>query len=518
MNATERAALLHGLEIHDELFDTVDERTLEILERRRRTAVVRRRGWLVRRALLVADVAGLGAAIFIAEWIVNRHAGGALDAQAEVILFLASLPGWVVVAKLYGLYDRDEERTDHSTVDDFVGVFHMVTVCTWLFWVGTLLTSLAAPIAPKLVLFWFTAVVGVFGARALARAVIRRSPLYLQNAVIVGAGDVGQLVAKKLLQHPEYGINLVGFIDSAPKERRDDLEHLALLGGADRLPSIIRAFDIERVVVAFSNQSHEETLSLIREIKDLDVQVDIVPRLFELVGPGAPVHTVEGLPLVSLPPLRLSRSSRLLKRAMDVVFATLGLVVLAPLILVVAVAIKIETRGPVFFRQKRMGVASRPFTILKFRSMRADAEERKSEVAHLNKHLGAGGDPRMFKIDDDPRVTGVGRVLRRFSLDELPQLLNVIRGEMSLVGPRPLILDEDQHVEAWARKRLDLRPGITGVWQVLGRDSISFDEMVKFDYLYVTNWSLAGDFRLLLRTLPRVARSASAPSSAHRRP
>jgi exopolysaccharide biosynthesis polyprenyl glycosylphosphotransferase len=506
MNATERAALLQGLELHGELFDTVDERTLEILDRRRRTAVVRRRGWLVRRMLLGADLLGLVVAIFLAEWVVNAHSStGTLDARAEVLLFLATLPGWVVIAKLYGLYDRDEERTDHSTADDFAGVFHMVTVCTWLFAVGSSLTGLAHPTAPKLALFWGSATILVSTGRAAARAIARRNPLYLQNTVIVGAGDVGQLVARKILQHPEYGINLVGFLDDNPKERRDDLEHLALLGSVDRLPILVRVFDVERVVIAFSNDSHEETLSLIRELRDLDVQIDIVPRFFELVAPGVEIHTVEGLPMLGLRPFRLSWSSRLLKRALDVAVAGVALVILAPLLVVVALLIKLDSRGPVFFRQERMGSRDCPFRIFKFRSMVADADQRKSEFAHLNKHLSPGADSRMFKIPGDPRVTRVGRVLRRYSLDELPQLMNVFRGEMSLVGPRPLILDEDRHVQGWARERLGLRPGITGLWQVLGRSDIPFSEMVALDYVYVTNWSIWGDLRLIFRTIPKIA-------------
>ena len=254
----------------------------------------------------------------------------------------------------------------------------------------------------------------------MSRAVCRRSLIYLQNTVIVGAGDVGQLVARKLLQHPEYGINLVGFVDADPKDRRHDLEHLALLGGTERLPAIVRLFDVERVIIAFSNESHEEMLDIIRELKDLDVQIDIVPRLFELVGPGVGVHTVEGLPMIGLPPLRLSRSSRLLKRTTDVVLALFALVVLAPVFAMIAVLIKLDSRGPVFFRQVRMGRGDKTFRIFKFRSMTEDADERKAEVAHLNKHLRIGGDPRMFKITRDPRVTGIGRRLRKASLDELP--------------------------------------------------------------------------------------------------
>jgi exopolysaccharide biosynthesis polyprenyl glycosylphosphotransferase len=305
-------------------------------------------------------------------------------------------------------------------------------------------------------------------------------------------------------------MNLVGFVDAEPKERREGLEHLALLGDTERLPAIIRFLDVERVIVAFSNDSHEETLESLRSLKDLDVQIDIVPRLFEFVGQGVEVHTVEGLPLIGLPPLRLSRSSRLVKRTTDLALTIPALVFLAPLLALLALMIRIDSPGPVFFRQIRIGAAGRTFRIFKFRSMHADADERKPDVAHLNRHLAPGGDPRMFKIVDDPRVTRVGKLLRRFCLDELPQLLNVLVGEMSLVGPRPLILDEDRHVERWARQRLNLKPGVTGPWQVLGRSEIPFEEMVRLDYLYVTRWSLIGDLRLIALTIPALFRRAKA--------
>jgi exopolysaccharide biosynthesis polyprenyl glycosylphosphotransferase len=508
MNLTERAALRDGFELHDEMTGMVDERTLEILDRRRRTAVVRRRGWLVRRMLLGADVVGLLAAMLLVEWIASTGGNaGAVDLRAETLLLVASIPGWIVVSKLYGLYDKDEERTDHSTTDDLAGVFHVITICTWLFWAGSYVTGVAHPTATKLVVFWVTAILFVSFGRAAARWLSRRSFAYLQNTVIIGAGDVGQLIAHKLLQHPEYGINLVGFVDDQPKERREDLDTLALLGGIDRLPSVVRLLDVERVIVAFSNDRREDILDLVRELNDLDVQVDIVPRFFDVVSPGVDLHSVEGLPLIGLRAPRLSRSSRFVKRGLDLMLVGAGLIVLAPFFAVVAVAIKLDSGGPVFFRQVRMG-ARGTFSIYKLRTMVADAEARKPEVASLNKHARNGGDARMFKIDDDPRVTRVGRVLRRLSLDELPQLWNVLRGEMSLVGPRPLILEEDAHVTDWAQRRLDLKPGITGIWQVLGRDGIPFEEMVKFDYVYVTSWSLGGDLRLLLRTIPILLRGA----------
>ncbi|OAI55276.1 hypothetical protein AYO48_04035 [Gaiella sp. SCGC AG-212-M14] len=514
MNATtERGALLKGLEVYDEMHAVVDDRTLEILDHRRRTAVIKRRGWLVRRMLLLADVVGLTVAFLLAEWLSGARIGAAdhVDKRAEILIFALSIPAWIVVTKLYGLYDRDEERTDHSTADDVVGVFHMVTVCAWLFFGFTYLTSVAHPDLPKLLLFWALAVGLVSVGRAGARAYCCRHISYLQNTIIVGGGDVGQLVAKKFLKHPEYGINLLGFVDDTPKERRDDLEHLTLLGPVDRLPALVRLFDVERVVIAFSRDTHERTLELIRSMKDLDVQIDIVPRLFELVGANYDIHTVEGLPLIGLPPFRLARSAKLLKRTFDLGLTIPALILLAPAFAVIAVLIKRDSPGRVFFRQIRVGCNGQTFRIWKFRTMLPDADERKHEVAHLNKHLQDGGDPRMFKIPNDPRVTRLGRWLRRFSIDELPQLFNVVRGEMSLVGPRPLILDEDRHVNAWARQRLDLKPGCTGPWQVMGGSGIPFEEMVRLDYHYVTGWSLRGDLLLLLRTLPVVAARPSNP-------
>ena len=192
----------------------------------------------------------------------------------------------------------------------------------------------------------------------------------------------------------------------------------------------------------------------------------------------------------------------------DVFRAATGMVLLSPVFIAVAVMIKLDSRGPVFFRQVRMGAGGRTFRVFKFRTMVADAESMKLDVAHLNMHN--GGDARMFKVPDDPRVTRLGRLLRRWRIDELPQLLNVLAGTMSIVGPRPLILDEDQHVSSWARRRLDLKPGITGLWQVLGASDIPFEEMTKLDYLYVTNWSLREDLRLILLTLPALTRARSA--------
>jgi exopolysaccharide biosynthesis polyprenyl glycosylphosphotransferase len=490
-----------------------DERTTRALQPGRRARVIPDRGWLVRRALLLADMLALCVAFGVVQLVfgVSTQLTDRYDAVEELGFFLATIPLWVVVAKLYGLYDRDEDRADNTTADDLVGVLHVLTIGTWLVFAVSSLSGLANPQIGKVFMFWGLGILFVTLSRAGARTYCRRQPAYLQNTLVVGAGDVGQLLVVRLLQHPEYGIKVLGFVDAEPKEPREELAHIPILGTTEDLPDLVGSMNVERVIIAFSGDSHEETLDLMRILKEFDLRVDIVPRLFELVPPSADIHMLEGVPLIGLPRQELSRSSLLLKRAMDVAISLLALALLSPLLLVIALLVKLESRGPVLFSQVRMGLGERQFVIFKFRTMAANAEEQKQDVAHLNKHARNGGDPRMFKIPDDPRLTRVGRVLRRYSLDELPQLLNVLRGEMSLVGPRPLILDEHHFVDDWGLRRLDLKPGITGLWQVLGRDSIPFEEMVRLDYLYVTTWSLWSDIRLLLRTFPSLAKGEQPP-------
>jgi exopolysaccharide biosynthesis polyprenyl glycosylphosphotransferase len=487
------------------LLDLVDDRTRNLIHKRRGSD--RRRGWLVRRALAAADAAGILLAFALTEIFFPPDVEPQFDrfgTQIEVMLFALTLPLWIVLGRIYHLYSSDEERTDHSGVDDFFSVFNMVTVGSWLFFALAYVFDFANPSFPKLALFWAFAIVLVPVCRTIARALCRRSDTYVLNTLILGAGHVGQRVAKKLLQHPEYRVNVVGFVDEHPRARTDGLEHLGVVGRPAEMPEIVSGLGVDRVIVAFSQHPHGETLEIIRDLNQRGVQVDVVPRLFEALGPHATMHAAEGLTLIGLPPAHWSRSSLLFKRATDIVISFVGLLVLAPAFLFIAAAIKLDSRGPVFFRQVRMGQGNSRFRILKFRTMVADADAHKGEVVHLNKH--AGSDERMFKAPNDPRVTRVGRLLRRYSIDELPQLVNVLVGDMSLVGPRPLIPEEHRHVDGWGRKRLDLKPGITGLWQVLGRDDIPFGEMVELDHRYVTTWSLFEDLRLLLRTVPVVLR------------
>jgi exopolysaccharide biosynthesis polyprenyl glycosylphosphotransferase len=465
----------------------------------------RRRTWLSRLMLVHADLFALLFAYFTAE----RLFGGSLPSQGGLTeaggLFVLTLPLWILAIKSSRLYSRDDEVIQHSTLDEVPRLLQIATIGAWGFVVLAWLFSVPAPAMGQLIGFWLLAGLLLPAVRVLGRSEFQRDPDFAQNTVIVGAGTVGQLLAHKILGHPEYHLRLLGFVDAEPKDRRDDLDDLHILGRPEELPRLVDELGLERVVVAFSNDSHEETMDLIRLLRDHSVRIDIVPRLFDVLPPRLTNHMVEGIPLLTLPRLRLSPGSRFMKRAFDLVLSSIGLLVLAPFIGVVALLIKLDG-GPVFFRQVRMGAGDREFRMWKFRTMVVDADERKADVAHLNKHARPGGDPRMFKIESDPRVTRVGHFLRRYSLDELPQLINVVTGEMSLIGPRPLILEEDGHIHQWGRKRLLLKPGMTGLWQVLGRSAIPFDEMVKLDYLYVTTWSLTGDFRLLLQTIPAIAR------------
>jgi exopolysaccharide biosynthesis polyprenyl glycosylphosphotransferase len=483
-----------------EVFASADTRTLDLVERRRAAGRPHRRGWLVRRALVVADVVGLAAAFLVV--VAAFGARGDMHGLAEYGLMIATLPVWILLAKVYGLYDQDEERTHHPTTDDFVGVFHLVTVGTWLYFAGATLTGFSDPQLSKVLTLWVLAVASIALARTVARACCRRSVSYLQNTIIVGAGDVGQSVARKLLRHPEYGMNLVGFVDSEPKARQEGLDHVALLGSPDQLAEMIHMLDVERVIVAFSNTSSEATLELVRSLKSLPVKVAIVPRLFEVVGPGVKFDTVEALPLVELPTARPARSAQWAKRAIDIVAAGLALAVTAPLFAFVAWRVKRDSEGPVFFRQTRLGRDRVPFTALKFRTMRIDADQS-AHREYIQRTMDARVAPTsngLYKLEREDAVTASGRWLRKTSLDELPQLINVLRGEMSLVGPRPCIAYETEHFEPHHFDRFLVLPGITGLWQVTARAQATFREALDMDVAYARGWSLGLDLRLLCRT------------------
>ena len=468
----------------------------------------RSRGWIVRRALLCADLVGLIAAFLVSE-ITLGHVFDQIhpDVAKLFVFFVISLPAWVIAAKLYGLYDRDEERTDHSTTDDVVGVFHLVTVGVWILFAGAWVTGVTHPDLEKTALFWGLSILFITVGRAVARSIVRRSSSYVQNAVVVGGGHVGQLIARKYLMHPEYGIRLLGVVDDQPLEQRDELLGIELWH-TDELRERVQERQIDRVVFAFSHDSHQQTLALIRELRQLNVQIDLVPRLYEVMPPNVDVHSVEGLPLLSLRPIRISRSSRLVKRTIDVVGASILLILTAPLFALFTWRIKRDSPGPVFFRQTRLGQDMKEFTALKFRTMTHtvhDGEHREyvQSIMSSRASVGANG---LYKLERGDAVTKVGRGLRKTSLDELPQLLNVLRGDMSLVGPRPCIPYETSLFGPHHFERFLVPAGITGLWQVTARSRATFGEALDLDVADARGCSLGLDLRLLARTPLQVFR------------
>jgi exopolysaccharide biosynthesis polyprenyl glycosylphosphotransferase len=474
------------------------------LARRRRQGVVRRRGTLIRRAFVLTDVLALTAAFLIAERMYGIQYpswDNALSSSSEYIVFAASLPVWLLILKLYGLYGRDEELIDHSSADDVVPVFNAVTVGVWLFMGSAWATRLAQPKFPKLFTFWLAAFALAMAGRIIARQIARRSPGYVQNVVIVGADPSGQLVARKILQHPEYGLNLLGFVDARPPVLDPPLQNVPFLGTAGDLPQLLHGRDVERVIIAGHVPGTTET-GLVHELKRSGVYIDVLSRLFDVLGPGVSSYKIEGVLVLGLAPTQHSRLSLAVKRVIDLGLASAILVVTAPLFAWISWRIRRESRGPILFRQTRLGRGMREFTMLKFRTMvvGADQERHRAYVAEIMDREAVPTDTGLYKLERRDEITGFGRWLRKTSLDELPQLLNVLKGEMSLVGPRPCLPYETENFEPHHYERFSVPAGLTGYWQVAARARSTYVEALELDVAYARDWSLGLDLWLLART------------------
>jgi exopolysaccharide biosynthesis polyprenyl glycosylphosphotransferase len=436
-----------------------------------------------RRLLGVADVLAVTVTLIVVLNVLGRD-------QAALIA-LASMPLIIVPFKIAGLYDRDDLRLVHSTLDE-VPILMQLTA---LFALGvTILQSVAVRGnlgGDQIAALWLGAFATIVAGRALARWLAgRTSPL--ERCLVIGEPERADRIRTRLAASRARAT----VVASLPVVAED----IESLGGSGAIRALVRELDVHRIVVAPGASDTTGTAGLIRIAKAVGVRVSVLPRMFEVVGSSVEFDDVDGMTMLGIRRFGLSQSSRVLKRAFDLVAATIGLLLIAPIMSVIALAIRLDSKGPVLFRQVRVGRDGRHFSIYKFRTMVVDAEARKDDLRALNE-AGAG----LFKITDDPRVTRVGKLLRGTSLDELPQIFNVIRGEMSLVGPRPLVVDEDAQVLGLDRSRLHLTPGMTGPWQVLGT-RVPMQEMVGIDYLYVANWSLWLDVKILLRTVHHVLR------------
>ena len=463
-----------------------------------RTGLKRGRTWM----LITGDLLALASAYAIA-YLVSAKIGSLppVSAPAWFLLAVAATAPvvWVAVFTAYHLYENDHLRISVSSFDELADLFHAMLAGS----LGYLILSQGVNFffdwwiytAVEAALFLSGALVLVPIVRGSIRSWIIPRVMKPRRTLVVGSGPEARLVQRKIQAHPEYGLELVGFLDG------DDPETpTPILGRPDQVAEIVDQYDIDRVLLASSVGSHEETLDLVRAVRRPDVQVSIVPRFFEIFTSHSTLDDIEGMPVVTLPPMRLGRSARVLKRSTDVLVSGLVLLLLAPVLAAIALMIRIDSKGSPLYWQPRRGRLGSTFKIVKFRTMSVGAEQRRSEVLHMNEVDGP-----LFKIKGvDPRVTRVGGFLRRTSLDELPQLWNVLKGEMSLVGPRPFVVYEADKITGWATRRLDMTPGLTGLWQVLGRNDIPFEEMTKLDYLYVTNWSVWWDFKILCQTIPVV--------------
>jgi exopolysaccharide biosynthesis polyprenyl glycosylphosphotransferase len=446
------------------------------------------RDLILRRVLAVGDVTAIVLALLIV-------LASPAHRPAYLAWWLLTVPGWLVIFGGYGLYQRHAKRIGHAAADDLQWIFQSMLLGCVLLWGYTRVAPIGDLHFAQILKFAGVATIALFAIRAAVRLATQRL-LGPERLLLVGGGPTVKLLVRKLQTGHADGVELAGLV--ATGARATTLPGLPVISDLDSLDlaQTVRDQRVDRLVISPRDLEETALLDLMRAASELHVKLSLVPRVLDVLGPSLEIDDVDGVAVWAVCPLVLSRTARVAKRAVDVVGATAMLLVAAPLLALITVGIKIESPGPVLFRQRRVGRGGGTFMMLKFRTMVEGAEGMTTAL------LSRSRDPHWLLLEHDPRVTRLGRLLRLSSLDELPQLWNVLKGQMSLVGPRPLVEIEDREVAGWARRRLDVTPGITGLWQVMGRTNIPFEEMVKLDCLYVTNWSLYEDLRILVRTIP----------------
>jgi exopolysaccharide biosynthesis polyprenyl glycosylphosphotransferase len=462
--------------VADDQLDLAARATSAQRARQRFAAAAEQTEW-VRALLVAADAAAVAFALAVGVQLI----GAARLRPAAILVPLLAIP----VARAFGLYARPGRGLGRSTLAE---VPRLAQLATLLALIGSLVGNgiVVGPWdAGTTTALWGSLLVALPVARGLAR----RLPAAVAPERCLVIGSVGRSArVRRTIHGLSSGRSLVvGWITPEQVAPGED--------GVDTLRETVAYHRAEHVVVAPDVADSHETLVLIRALEDLEVRVTVLPRLLELASATLTAEVLGAAAALDVRRLGLTRGERAMKRAMDIGGATALLILTAPLAGLIALAVRLTSPGPMLFRQRRIGRDGREFTLLKFRSMVRDAEAHKQQLRSRNEAEG------LFKIADDPRVTSVGRMLRRCSLDELPQLWNVLRGEMSLVGPRPLVPDEDSVIAGWHRRRLYMRPGMTGVWQVMGSARVPMGEMVELDNLYVLNWSPWLDVKILARTL-----------------
>lgn len=361
------------------------------------------------------------------------------------------------------------------------------------------------PLAFSRLLFVYDAVliVALLGLARIVRrwvgAQLRAHGHNLERVLIVGGQEMGRAIMRTIVAQPELGYHVVGFVDDDPMVGATDIGRFKALGDLTQIETIAAQHEVHEAIITLPWQQQPAIARLIRLCQRLGIRPRVVPDMLQLNLSRVSIDELGGIPLIGIKSVQFAEGARIAKRLLDLALITLGAPFALLMWITIALLIRLDSRGPILFTQIRIGQNGKPFKVYKFRSMRANAEVEQDALQRLNEASGP-----LFKIRDDPRLTRIGRQLRRFSLDELPQLINVLRGEMSLVGPRPNLPGEVEQYKPWHRKRLQAPPGMTGLWQVSGRSDIAFDEMCLLDIYYIENWSLALDLSVLLRTIRTV--------------
>jgi exopolysaccharide biosynthesis polyprenyl glycosylphosphotransferase len=337
-------------------------------------------------------------------------------------------------------------------------------------------------------------------ARAAKRTVeasLRARGVGVSNLLIVGAGELGRAAMRTIFARPDLGYRCVGFVDDDPQRGQTDIGRFPALGDTQAVATLIREHNVDEVLITLPWSAQSKIQEIVALCERLGVTARVVPSILQLNYSRIDVNDFGGIPVLGIRGATVSPVNRLLKRAFDLALGALISLLSLPLVAVAALAVRLESPGPAIFTQMRAGMNGRPFKIYKLRSMRVGAEEERKRLEALNEVEGP-----MFKIRNDPRVTRVGRIIRKLSIDEFPQFWSVLRGDMSIVGPRPALLSEVAEYDDWHRDRLRVKPGITGLWQISGRSELKFEEMVLLDVYYIDNWSLLEDVTIVLRTVP----------------
>ena len=455
---------------------------------------VQRRDARLRRGLALVDVA---ATMLTLELILRFIDRGQVHLLAVDLLIV---PFILLVGKVIGLYDRDQNVLRKTTIDEAPSIFYLAVVYALALWLCETVLFRGYLARPQVL----GLLAGTFALVIIGRVAVRRMAHTLtvsERCIVIGTASDASRISRKFAAASSVNAAVVGRVSlfDVHEDAGSRSGEVQLLGDYDRLSRVVAEHHVERVIIAPHSDGQEEILDAIRLVKALGVKVSVVPRLLEVLGSSSTVDEIDGIWLLGVRQFGLQRSSEALKRVVDIALAGTVLVALGPLFVILTLAVKLDSRGPVFFRQPRIGKRGATFWMLKFRSMVPDAEAQKAALRMHNEAEGG-----LFKIESDPRITRVGRLLRTTSLDELPQILNVLMGDMSLVGPRPLVPDEDALIEGWQRRRLAVKPGMTGLWQIFGSSRIPMHEMVKIDYIYGANWSLWLDLQIMLRTIPYV--------------